>query len=80
MAGQVIIFGLYGRFDHVTTRFISPYTFKNGILIVILPFETNLNFSRRQKRLSILGNAPWLGDLNNASLSKWRYKKSSPDL
>ena len=77
MAGHVIIFGLYGRFDHVTTRFKSPYTFKNGILIVILPFETNLNFSRRQKRLSILG---CLGDLNNASLSKWRYKKNSPDL
>ena len=26
--------GLYGRFDHVTTRFISPYTSKNGILFV----------------------------------------------
>ena len=26
--------GFYGRFDHVTTRFISPYTFKNGILFV----------------------------------------------
>ena len=26
--------GLYGRFDHVTTIFISPYTSKNGILFV----------------------------------------------
>ena len=29
-----IPFGLYRRFDHVTTRFISPYTSKNGILFV----------------------------------------------
>ena len=68
--------GLYGRFDHVTTRFISPYTSKNSILFVIFPFETNLNFLGRQIRLSILG---CLGDLDNASLSKWRYEKSSPD-
>ena len=60
-------FGLYGRFDHVTTRFISLYTSKNGIAFVIFLFKDNLDFSRRQIRLSILG---CLGDLDNASISK----------
>ena len=52
--------------------FRYPYTSKNGILFVIFPFETNLNFSRHQIRLSILS---CLGDLDNASLSKWRHEK-----
>ena len=64
---------VYGRFDHVTTRFKSPYISKNGILFVIFPFDTNLNFSWRQIRLSILG---CLGDVDNTSLSKWLYEKS----
>ena len=64
--------GLYGRFDHVTIRFISSYTSRNGILFVMFPFDTNLTFSRRQIRFSILG---CLGDLDNTSLSKWLYEK-----
>ena len=59
-------------FDHVTIRFISPYTSKNGILFVIFSFEIYYNFSKMQKMLSILG---CLGDLDNVLLSKWRYKK-----
>ena len=68
------MYNLRALWDLITwpTRFISPYTSKNGILFVIFSFEANLNFSRRQIRLSILG---CLGDLDNASLSKWRYKK-----
>ena len=75
LVGHVIKSHKARRFDHVTTRFISPYTSKNGILFVIFPFETNLNFSRRQIWLSILG---CLGDLDNASLSIESTKKSSP--
>ena len=37
----------YGVFDHVKTRLTSPYTSKNGILFVIIQFETNSKFSRR---------------------------------
>ena len=56
---------------------VSPYTSKNGcvyLIFLLFPFEANLNFSRsrHQIRLSILA---CLGDLDNASLSKWRYKK-----
>ena len=38
---------------------------QNYIFFVIFPFETNLNFSRRQIRLIILG---CLGDIDNPSL------------
>ena len=64
---------LWFLWDLITwpTKFISPYTPKNGILFVTIPFEPNLIFSRRQIRLSMLD---CIGDLDNASLSKWRYK------
>lgn len=44
---------------------INPIKRSHGISFVI-----NVQFSRRLRRLSILG---FLGDLDYASLSKWRY-------
>ena len=78
LVGHVIQFQnaqeIYGRFDYVTTRFLSPQRSKSGILFVIFLLETNLNFSRRLIRFSILGC-----DLDNASLAKWRHEKRSLD-
>ena len=48
------------------------YTSKIGILFVIFPFEANLNFSRRQMRLSILG---CLGDLGCFPLTSPRRQR-----
>ena len=42
------------------------------LYICYISIDTNLNCSRRQIRLSILG---CLGYLDNASLSKWLYEK-----
>ena len=58
--------------NRLTTRFIASDISKNGILFVILPFETNLNFSGCQIQISLLG---CLSDLVNASLSKCRHEK-----
>ena len=52
---------------HMTKSQKARKISKNGILFVIFPFETNLNFSRS---LSILGCLQ-VGDLDKASFSKW---------
>ena len=44
LVGHVIKPNKARRFNHVTTRFTSPYTYKNGILFAIFQFETNLTF------------------------------------
>ena len=64
---------MYGDINLVGHLIISHKARRFGILSVIFSFETNLNFSRRQIRPSIFSLDV---ELDNSSISKWRYKKA----